>query len=380
MKSFVMGRRLLVGGGCVSELNKVIESMGRERPLIVTDPFLQQSGALERVESVLKSSSVFADTIPDPTSDSVDRLFRILQTGEFDCIVALGGGSPMDTAKAAAALHEFGGVLTDYKVPFQQDKELTKTPIVAIPTTAGTGSEVTRFTVVTDVESGEKNLYAGAAYLPWAAVVDYEFTMSCPWRLTADTGIDALCHAMEAYVSRRHNWFADAMAMEAIATIGDNIRDSCAEEPKAREAMMVAATQAGMAFSSSSVTLIHGMSRPLGAHFHVPHGLSNAMLAPAVTKFSVEGPAKARYADVARALGVTRITGEAAAEALYPALLKLNSDLKVPTLSEFGVPKPDFTVLIPRMADEALASGSPANNPVVPDANQIQSIYERVYA
>lgn len=382
---FVLPRRLFVGGGSVSQLGSVLQSLGRRRPLIVTDGVLKSNGALARVEASLDQAGIqsecFSETIPDPTSESVDRLARRLASGTFDSMVAVGGGSPMDTAKAAGALHEFGGKMTDYKVPFQQDGELTKTPIVAIPTTAGTGSEATRFTVVTDSETGEKNLYAGAAFVPAAAIVDYELTLTCPWRLTADTGIDALCHAVEAYVSRRRNWFSDALALEAVGAIGAKLRKACHGEPAAREAMMLAATQAGIAFSNSSVTLIHGMSRPLGAHFKVPHGLSNAMLAPIVTKFSVDGPARDRYADIARALGVaSHHRANLAADFLYPALLELNHDLNVPTLRDYGVDRAAFDNLIPRMANEALASGSPNNNPVVPKAAEIETIYHQVYA
>ncbi|KAJ8599824.1 hypothetical protein CTAYLR_009961 [Chrysophaeum taylorii] len=352
MSSFSLCRRLIVGGGSVSQVGSVLEGLGRRRPLIVADPVLLNNGAVAQVQKAIEAPC-FADTIPDPTTESVERLVSRLASGDYDAIVAVGGGSPMDTAKAAAAVHEWGGPLPRFKVPAQVDGELMKTPIVAIPTTAGTGSEVTRFTVVTDSATGEKNLYAGTAFVPAAAIADYRFTTTCPRRLTADTGIDALCHAMEAYVSKRRNWFSDGMALAAIEAIGRSLRASYHRgEDSAREAMMLAATQAGLAFSNSSVTLIHGMSRPLGAHFHVPHGLSNAMLAPLVTRYSLRG-AKARYAKVARCLGViTTFSGDddevasdaaasdedaadaAAAEALPAALAALNADLEVPTIRD----------------------------------------------
>ena len=156
-------------------------------------------------------------------------------------------------------------------------------PLVAIPTTAGTGSEVTRFTVITDTESDEKMLIAGLACCPLAAIVDYELTLTMPLRLTADTGLDSLTHAIEAYVSRRASPYTDGLAKNAMGLIARHIRTACAEPGNraAREAMMLGATTAGMAFSNSSVALVHGMSRPIGAFFHVPHGLSNAMLLPA---------------------------------------------------------------------------------------------------
>lgn len=172
--------------------------------------------------------------------------------------------------------------MKDYKAPFAMDDAAT--PIVAVPTTAGTGSEATKFTIVTDTQTGEKMLCIGLCYLPVAAIVDYEFTLTKPWRLTADTGIDALCHSMEAFVSRKRNPFADSFALQSLQAIGSSLRTACTEPEnhEARERMMLASTQAGIAFSNSSVTLIHGMSRPIGANFHVPHGLSNAMLAPLV--------------------------------------------------------------------------------------------------
>ena len=186
-----------------------------------------------------------------------------------------------------AILAAGGGKMRDYKVPFAADKGAL--PVIAIPTTAGTGSECTRFTVITDTERDEKMLIAGLGALPLAAIVDYELTYSVPARTTADTGVDSLTHALEAYVSKRANPFSDALAVSAMALIGQHIRTAYAEprNAAAREGMMIGATQAGLAFSNASVALVHGMSRPIGAHFHVPHGLSNAMLLPAVTRFSV---------------------------------------------------------------------------------------------
>ena len=180
-------------------------------------------------------------------------------------------------------------------------------PVIAIPTTAGTGSESTRFTVITDTERDEKMLIAGLGALPLAALVDFELTYSVPKRTTADTGIDTFTHALEAYVSRHANPFSDAYALSAMELVGHHLRTACAEPRNAagREGMMLAATQAGLAFSNSSVALVHGMSRPIGAHFHVPHGLSNAMLLPAVTRFGLKA-AERRYAEAARRVGFAK--------------------------------------------------------------------------
>ena len=192
--------------------------------------------------------------------------------------------------------------MRELKVPHAADRAAL--PVIAIPTTAGTGSEATRFTVITDAARDEKMLIAGLGALPLAAIVDYELTFSVPARTTADTGIDSLTHALEAYVSRRANPTSDALALSALSLIGANLRRAYREPGNgpAREAMMLGAMQAGMAFTNSSVALVHGMSRPIGAHFHVPHGLSNAMLLPAVTRFGLDR-ATARYAEAGRRLG-----------------------------------------------------------------------------
>lgn len=379
-------RRLLVGGGTVTQLPQLLQSFQLSRPLIITDGFLasSQSGALIRVHSVLDAGKVphqtFTDTIPEPTCASVDRCVQRMSAGGFDSIIALGGGSPMDTAKAAAVLHSHKGQMRDYKAPFIMDEPTI--PIIAIPTTAGTGSEATKFTIVTDEKCDEKMLCIGMAYLPVAALVDYEFSLNKPPRLTADTGIDALCHAMEAYVSRKSNPVADMFALQALARIGKSLRTAYhdGQNHEARESMMIASTQAGIAFSNSSVTLIHGMSRCIGANFHVPHGLSNAMLAPLITRFSVPG-AIDRYAEVGRALGFCgpAVTNEDAAAAVPMGLADLCSELKVPTLQEFGVKEEHFDRVVPQMALDAIASGSPNNNPIIPDPSQVDGLYREIW-
>ena len=288
--SIALPRILRIGGGASKELPEVLATLGLARPLIVTDAFLLGSGRVEELVGGLAAAGitarVFADTVPDPTVASVDAGVACLREGEHDCIVGFGGGSPLDSAKAIAVLGEHDGAMADYKAPHVQDAP--GLPVIAIPTTAGTGSEATRFTIITDETTDEKMLCPGLAYLPVAALVDYELTFTKPVRLTADTGIDALTHAIEAYVSRLANPFSDGMALAAMRAIWPNLRTACAEPGNraAREAMMAGSLQAGIAFSNASVALVHGMSRPIGAHFHVAHGLSNAMLLPAVTAWS----------------------------------------------------------------------------------------------
>jgi alcohol dehydrogenase class IV len=379
-----MPRLMAVGGGALAELPSLLQRLGLVRPLLVTDPFLVRSGHLDRVTHILDEARilwrVFSDTVADPTTAVAETGTRRLAEGNYDCLVAVGGGSSIDTAKGMSVLAANGGQMRDYKVPAEIPK--AGLPIVAIPTTAGTGSEVTRFTVITDTETDEKMLIAGLACCPVGAIVDYELTVTMPLRLTADTGLDSLTHAIEAYVSRRANPFTDGLAKNAMGLIAGHIRTACAEPGNraAREAMMLGATTAGMAFSNASVALVHGMSRPIGAFFHVPHGLSNAMLLPEITAFSAPASLE-RYADCASAMGVAEAGegSQAAVARLLDELRRLNMDLQVPTPRAWGIDSGRYEELLPVMASQALASGSPANNPRVPSSDEIIDLYRRAY-
>jgi alcohol dehydrogenase class IV len=376
-------RLLRIGGGAFAETSKVLSDLGLKRPLIITDSFLSKQGLADRLVDLLKLGDavrIFSGAVPDPTSGSIGAGLAYIQEHDHDCVIGLGGGSSIDTAKAVAVLAVHGGPMRKYKTPFLQNAP--GLPIVAIPTTAGTGSETTRFTVVTDDPSGEKMLCTGVGYVPTAAIVDYELTLEKPKRLTGDTGVDSLTHAIEAYVSRRANPFADGFALTAMEAIWKSLPVAYVEPSNrvARERMMLAATQAGIAFSNSSVALVHGMSRPIGAHFHVPHGMSNAMLLPAITTFSVPGNER-RYADCARIMGIAKsdASDEAAAAALVDALSQLNLQLEVPTPQKLGIGRKQWFDAVPTMVEQAIASGSPANNPRVPTAQEIGDLYAEVY-
>jgi alcohol dehydrogenase class IV len=380
--SFQAPRIVEIGGGAVARAAELLARLGLARPLIVTDPFMVSSGLLERLTVPLREAGiafeVFSETVPEPTDTVVEAGVARIEPGH-DCLFAFGGGSPIDTAKAMAIL-SLGGRMRDYKVPVAADS--AKLPVIAVPTTAGTGSEVTRFTIITDTAHDEKMLIAGLGALPLAAIVDYELTFSVPPRITADTGVDSFTHALEALVSRRANPFSDALAVSAMRLIGANLRTAF-HEPRnaaARAAMMLGATQAGMAFSNASVALVHGMSRPIGAHFHVPHGLSNAMLLPAVTRFSLSA-ALPRYALAAREAGFAAAedADQVAGAKLLDGLEALNAELGVPSPAQFGIAAADWHGRLALMAAQALASGSPANNPRIPEADEIVALYEGMY-
>ncbi len=384
--TLVAPRAIHVGGGTVATVAAVLKTFGLSRPLIVTDPVMVSTGLLRRCTGPLEQAgvayAVFSDTIPEPEDGIIEAGVKLLASGGHDCLLAFGGGSPIDTAKAMAILAQRPGAkMREFKVPVQNDSPVL--PVIAIPTTAGTGSECTRFTVITDTERGEKMLIAGLAALPLAAIVDYELTFTVPPRTTADTGVDSFTHALEAYVSKRANPVSDSLALGALALIGHNLRTAYAEpqNAEAREAMMMGATQAGMAFCNSSVALVHGMSRPIGARFHVPHGLSNAMLLPAITRFGLEA-SLARYAMASRAAGFAPVHADEvwAGEALCDGLVRLNRDLGVPSPQAYGIAWDEWEAAMDTMADQAIASGSPANNPRVPDKADIVALYREVYA
>jgi alcohol dehydrogenase class IV len=386
--SLVSPRNLLVGGGAVAQVAELLHRFGLSRPLVVTDPYMVSSGLVRRCLDPLAAAGIaaemFSDTIPEPTDTVVEA--GVARLGRHDCLIGFGGGSPIDTAKAMAILAQgrasgAGQQMRDFKVPVANDA--AGLPVIAIPTTAGTGSEATRFTVITDTTHGEKMLIAGMAALPLAAIVDYELTFTVPKRITADTGVDSLTHALEAFVSRRANAYSDTQALAAMRLIGANLRTAYAEpgNARAREAMMLGAMLAGIAFTNSSVALVHGMSRPIGAHFHVPHGMSNAMLLPAITRFGLD-TAEARYAIAARQIGFADASDPdpVAAERLAAGLVALNRDLDVPTPAAFGIEKPDWDAKLETMARQAIASGSPANNPRVPSEAEIVALYRVVWS
>lgn len=380
----ILPRILQVGGGASLEVPNVLASLNCNRALIVTDKMMVKLGYVQTIQTVLQqhdiACDVFDNTVPEPTVASIQAGVIKAKNSNYDCIIALGGGSPIDSAKAIAILAKHGGVMQDYRFPRLVTEQ--GLPVIAIPTTAGTGSEVTKVAIITDEENDEKMLCVGIGFMPVAALVDYQLTMSVPPRTTADTGIDALTHAMEAYVSKKANSYSDCQAIAAIKLIAPNLRKvyNDGSDEHAREAMMLGSTLAGVAFSNASVALVHGMSRPIGAFFHVPHGLSNAMLLPSVTAFSIAA-APARYADCARAMGIatTQDSNDQANQKLLIELRALNDELAVPTPAEFGIKRDEFFEVCQTMAEQALASGSPGNNPIEPSINEMITIYQGLW-
>lgn len=376
---------VIVGAGAAGELGAQLARLGAQRVLLVTDAFLVASGVAARhaaaIEQAGRRVTLFSGVQPDPTDANVAAGLACLREAGCDAVVALGGGSPIDAAKAIAVAATNEGPLGAFQGYHRVPRP--GLPLVAIPTTAGTGSEVTKVAVITDTARDVKMMMLDRHLLPTVALVDYELTLSMPPALTAQVGVDTLTHGIEAYVSRKATALTDPLALQCIALAAEHLETAWREPGHrvAREGMMLAATLGGMAFANSSVALVHGMSRPIGARFHVAHGLSNAVLLPAVTRFSLPG-APGRYARVARAMrlcgpGVPELE---AGQVLLRELTALNRRLGVPALRDcVGVTHGEFEAVIERMAADALASGSPQNNPVVPDAGQIAGLYREAW-
>jgi alcohol dehydrogenase class IV len=383
--SFNIPTSVIVSGGASAELLPQLRRLGASCVLIVTDAFMVQTGVVARLIAPLQEAgieiAVFDGVQPDPTVQNVRDGLALFRSSGAEAVVAIGGGSPLDAGKAISILTTNPEPLADYMGYHKIPK--AGAPLIAIPTTAGTGSEVTKVAVITDTERDVKMMILDQHLLPVVALVDYELTLTMPAPLTAHVGVDTLTHGIEAYVSRKASEMTDPIALSCIRLAATHLVPAW-EDPNnhaAREGMMLSATQGGMAFANSSVCLVHGMSRPLGLLFHIPHGLSNAMLLPAVTRFSLAG-AEARYASVARTMGLC--AGDAcnttAATSLVHGLEKLNAHLEVPRIRDFrGATLDVFEASLEKMASDALASGSPANNPVVPTASEIVQLYREAW-
>ena len=383
--AFHVPSTILVGGGARREVVAQLQRFAIQRVLLVTDAGMMQLGPAREIAAMLDDSGVsvtiFDGVQPDPTDRNVADGLTLYRSDGCQALVAVGGGSPIDAAKAISVLTTNSSPLSQYAGYHKVAR--AGAPLIAIPTTAGTGSEATKVSVITDTERDVKMMILSVHLLPTVALVDYELTLSMPASLTAAVGVDTLTHGIEAYVSRKAHGMTDPLALSCIQLVAKHLRTAYREPNNhdARAGMMLAACQGGMAFANSSVCLVHGMSRPIGAVFHVPHGLSNAVLLPTVTQFSWPASVE-RYATVARLLGCCpfHVPDAQAAESLVAGLQQLNADLSVPKLRECrGVEETRFRSLLPKMAADALASGSPQNNPRVPTADEIVSLYEAAW-
>ncbi len=368
------------GVGAVSEAGGEAKRLGAQRALLITDKVLASTGTIDPVIESLKAAGVetivFDGVNSEPTTAHVREGVTMFREGACDILVACGGGSPIDVAKAVRVLATNEGEIED----FMGFNKISRpgAPLIAIPTTAGTGSEATMVTIITDTSRDVKMLIGSPFLLPTIALVDPAMTVKMPRGLTAATGLDALTHAIEAYVSVKNQPLTDILALSAIKKISRFLPQAWAnpENLEARSETMLGALQAGFAFSNSSVALVHGMSRPIGAYFHVPHGVSNAALLGVVMEFSLMG-APDRYGDVAKAMGlkIDGMTVMEAAQAGSDTVKALIGKLQVPTLSKLGVTREKLDQVVAKMADDAIESGSPGNNPRKATKEEIIDLY-----
>jgi alcohol dehydrogenase class IV len=379
-RSFRVPPTIHFGAGSVNEAGAEAKHLEAQRALLITDKVLASTGTINPVIDSLKAVGVevviFDGVNSEPTTSHVLEALNLFQEGRCEILIACGGGSPIDVAKAVRVLATNKGAVEDY-MGFNKIKK-PGAPLIAIPTTAGTGSEATMVTIITDTSRDVKMLIGSPYLLPTVALVDPSLTLKMPRGLTAATGLDALTHAIEAYVSVKAQPLTDIMAISAIRKISRFLPQAWAnpENLTARSETMLGALQAGIAFSNSSVALVHGMSRPIGANFHVPHGVSNAALLGVVMEFSLMG-APDRYADVAEAMGINvkGLTSMEAAQAGSETVKTLIQKLQIPSLSKLGVIREKLDQVVSKMADDAIESGSPANNPRKATKEEIIDLY-----
>jgi len=375
---FQSPEKIIYGPGALDQVGTEASAFG-QRALIVTGKnSARKSGILDKLLSIVKSSgmqvAVFDEVSSDPDIETVERGVDAARRAKSQVIVALGGGSALDAAKGISMMLTNPGTLTDYerKAPL-----LAGVPVIGVPTTAGTGSEVTRYIVITDSGRKVKMLIGSPHLVPKVAVLDPLLTVTMPPGVTATTGMDALTHAIEAYISTAAQPATDLQALSAIKLITGSLAEAIVNggNLNARSCMLLGQMQAGLAFSNSSVALVHAMARPLGAHLGVAHGLANALLLPPVMEYN-RTSCQERLTDVAAAMG-ERVEGLSSGEAsthAVKAIKELFNKTGLPeTLSEIGVSEE----IIPLLARDASQSGSVLFNPRRPTEEEIIQIYRQ---
>ncbi|PSV23532.1 L-threonine dehydrogenase [Photobacterium leiognathi subsp. mandapamensis] len=366
-----------MGAGCLTQAADAIKSHGFKKALIVTDKVLNQIGVVTQVAVLLTErdidSVVYDGTQPNPTIKNVDEGLALLKENQCDFVISLGGGSPHDCAKGVALLAANGGQIGDYEGVDRSAK--AQLPVVAINTTAGTASEMTRFCIITDEERHIKMAIVDKNTTPLMSVNDPQLMLAKPASLTAATGMDALTHAIEAYVSIAATPITDAVAIKAIELIQQNLRTAVKEGQNlnAREQMAYAQFMAGMAFNNASLGYVHAMAHQLGGYYNLPHGVCNAVLLPHVQRYNAQVSAE-RLRDVAKAMGVNveNMTAEQGADAALKAIVALSKDVGIPSgLKELGVKEEDVALL----ADNALKDACGFTNPKQATHEEISQIF-----
>ncbi len=381
-EQFFIPKKIITGEDALAAAGDRIANMGK-KALIVCGPNVRKMAAAEKVMEELEKRetayAVYSDITGEPTDRMIDNGARVYLEEACDFLIGIGGGSPLDAMKAIALKAVCGGEMADY---MGVSVEAKLPPMAAVPTTAGTGSEATQFTIITDTKNDVKMLLKGESFMPDLAVVDPEFSVSAPRGVTASTGLDALTHAVEAYTSRKAQPLTDIFAVSAVRRIFQNLPEAYenGSSRNARKEMALAALEAGIAFNNASVTIVHGMSRPIGALFHVPHGTSNAILLHPCLKYVMDGAVE-RFAVLGREIKAagSQDDDKSAAEKFIEEVRKLCRKCGIGSPDCYGIEKEAFLEAVPKMAEDAVASGSPANTRKKIQKEDIIKIYQALW-
>lgn len=372
--------QILFGFDALSHCGTYLSEKGFRRPLFVIDKMIYELGVVNHVLDIMKDEGrevvVYADIASEPCIEHVEAGTELYRENRCDCVVAVGGGSSIDGAKGMAAMATNPGSIREY----QGWDKIThpRAPLIAVPTTAGTGSEVTQTAVISDEQNKLKMRILSPLNIPDLAIEDPQLTLSMPPSVTAGTGMDALTHAIEAFISRRRQPLTSAMALSAIGHIAPNLVRAWAkgDDREARESMMVGQLLAAQAFTNASTALVHGMARTVGIYFHIPHGMANAILLPHVMEFTLPA-VPYLYAAIAEAMGerIEGLTPREKAERAVVAVKGLCRDMGIPTLSDMGVTEDS----LPELSEHVFAvkPGTPDFNPRLATVENVREIYYR---
>ena len=376
--SFSVPQEIIVGKGSLARLPEAAEKLGGKHGFIISGPHLNKMGIVASCSESLENAGIkvdaYTETEGNPSVETVEKAAAAFCKSGADFIIALGGGSPMDVAKAVGVVARYGGSITEYEGGDRVPGDII--PLIAIPTTAGTGSEVTAFSVITDHSRNYKLTVFSYKLIPAYAILDPELLTTAPVSVAAACGIDAMVHALEAYISKDASPFSDAMAEKALELIGKNIRRYVADRTdiEAAEAMITGSLFAGIAFSWARLGDVHAMSHPVSAYFDVPHGVANAILLPTIVEYN----ALADHGKYLKLFNYISLTPASEAEfepfMLVDLLTELNEQLGIPgSLGEVGVTADKFDA----MADDAMKSGNIAVNPRSTTKKDVLSLYEK---
>ncbi len=383
MNRFTLPRDLYYGKGSLEFLKTL---KGKKAILVLGGGSMKRFGFVDKVLSYLKEAGIettlFENVEPDPSVETVMKGATAMREFNPDWIIAMGGGSPIDAAKAMWAFYEYPETtFEDLITPFNFPTLRTKAKFLAIPSTSGTATEVTAFSVITDYEKGIKYPLADFNITPDIAIVDPELAETMPPKLTAHTGMDALTHAIEAYVSTLNSPFTDPLALKAIHMVFDYLPDSFGGDMKAREQMHYAQCLAGMAFSNALLGIVHSMAHKTGAAFstgHIPHGCANAIYLPYVIQYNAKN-AESRYADIARSIGITGSDAECVSQ-LCEKINEYNKKLNIPaTLKEFGIVEEEFLEKVDEIAKLAVGDACTGSNPRPITPEQMSQLLKCTY-